>query len=248
MSKIKDENYYQISGWMLNKLNLKGTELCVYAIIYGFTQDGETEFKGSRQYLADFTGTSKPTIDKALQELCNKDLIIKITENIKGVIFNSYKINYKVLENFTGGKETLQGGCKETLHNNKDIDNNSNLKEKFTKEKDIKSQIEEFENENFKNVLKEFVEMRKKIKKPMTDYAFRLLLSKLNKMATNEETKIDILNQSIQHSWQDVYELKPDYKPKTVQQTQQNFIHNDYSKEQVDEIYTNLDNFNYEDL
>ena len=77
MLKIQDESYFQISGWMLNKLNLKGTALNVYAIIYGFTQDGESEFKGSRQYLCDFTGATKPTIDKALNFLIENKGITK---------------------------------------------------------------------------------------------------------------------------------------------------------------------------
>ena len=38
MSKIKNENYVVIQGWMVNELNLKGNDLMVYAIIYGFTQ------------------------------------------------------------------------------------------------------------------------------------------------------------------------------------------------------------------
>ena len=76
-SRIKDENYYVIQGFMINLLGLKGVALSVYAIIYGFTQDGESEFTGSLQYLCDFTGgTSKPTIIKALKELVEKQYII----------------------------------------------------------------------------------------------------------------------------------------------------------------------------
>ena len=64
MSVVKDENHFIIKGFMINKLNLKGIELMVYAIIYGFSQDGSCKFTGSRQYLADFTGSSceKPYI------------------------------------------------------------------------------------------------------------------------------------------------------------------------------------------
>lgn len=53
-----------------------------------------------------------------------------------------------------------------------------------------------------------FVEMRKKIKKPMTDYAMKLLLGKLTKM---KEAGVDVdlaLQNSILHGWQDVYEPK----------------------------------------
>lgn len=132
MSKIKDDNYFQISGWMINRLNLKGAMLLVYAIIYGFSQDGECEFKGSRQYLCDFTGVTKPTIDKALDDLCKRNLIIKISETYNNVVFNKYKINRDVLsfttskETLPPSKETLQGGSKETLPNNKDYNNNLN--------------------------------------------------------------------------------------------------------------------------
>lgn len=140
---INDENYFIVSGFMVNRLHLKGTTLNVFAIIYGFTQDGESEFKGSRQYLCDFTGATKPTIDKALQDLCDQEFIIKITTVINGVTFNKYKANLSVIKNFTGDKETLsgsqetlsgvvkklEGGSQETLpdniNNNKpDIDKN----------------------------------------------------------------------------------------------------------------------------
>lgn len=138
MSKIKDENYYQISGWMINQLNLKGNTLNVYAIIYGFTQDGQSVFTGSRQYLCDFTGATKPTIDKALDELVNKGFITRIVEVLNGVTFNKYKANLDIL-NFTSSKETLPpskenllGGSKKTLPNNIYIDNKEYNKEIYT--------------------------------------------------------------------------------------------------------------------
>lgn len=126
-SKLKDENYYQIQGWMINRLGIKGITLSVYAIIYGFSQDGESEFTGSLQYLCDFTGgTSKPTIIKALKELVEKGYIIRREEYTNGVQFNRYKANLPLLKNFNGGsKEILTGtvknlneGSKETLPNN----------------------------------------------------------------------------------------------------------------------------------
>ena len=119
---MNDENYYQISGWMINKLKLKGIELNIYAIIYGFSQDGESEFKGSLKYLSEFTGgTSKPTLIKALKDLTEKQFIIRREEIINKVKFNRYRANLPLLKKFDGGgKETLQGGGKETLPNNKD--------------------------------------------------------------------------------------------------------------------------------
>lgn len=137
-SRVKDENYYQISGFMINRLKLKGVPLSVYAIIYGFTQDGESEFTGSLQYLCDFTGgTSKPTIIKALRELVKLGFISKREEMKNGVKFNSYKVNLPLLKDFNGGsKETLPGvvknlkqGSKNSLPNNKDNNKNSDNKD-----------------------------------------------------------------------------------------------------------------------
>lgn len=125
MSKLKDENYYQVSGWMINRLELKGVELQVFAIIYGFSQDGESKFTGSINYLCDWTGVSRPTIIKALKDLTDKEFLIKETEVITGVTFNHYRINFPYVTNFTGSKETLLGGSKETLHYNNTIDNNT---------------------------------------------------------------------------------------------------------------------------
>ena len=134
MPKIKDENYYVIHGWMLNQLNLKGVQLQIYAIVYGFSQCEDVEFTGSLSYLCEFTGTSKPTVIKALNDLQEKGLISKREEKINGVQFNRYSITLPLVKNFNrGSKETLikkkknfNGGSKETLPNN--IYNNINIK------------------------------------------------------------------------------------------------------------------------
>ena len=47
MKKDITFNYYSVQGWMVKDLNLKGNELAVFAIIYGFSQDNETWFTGS---------------------------------------------------------------------------------------------------------------------------------------------------------------------------------------------------------
>ena len=130
MSRIKDDNYYQISGWMLNRLQLKGAELQVFAIIYGFSQDGESKFTGSINYLCDWVGVSRPTIIKALKELTDKEFIIKEAVTVNGVTFNHYKVNLPYVANFTGSKDSLLGGSKDPLHYNNTIDNNTNISSK----------------------------------------------------------------------------------------------------------------------
>ena len=62
-------------------------------------------------YLVEFTGTSLPTVDKALLELCDKNYIIKTSITINNVVFNRYKVNIETLR----GVKKLYGGSKETL-------------------------------------------------------------------------------------------------------------------------------------
>lgn len=138
-SKIRDDNFFMVSGWMLNRLGLKGAALQIFAIIYGFSQDGESCFTGSLQYLSDFTNASKPTVIKALKELVDRSFVIKIENEMNGVKFNKYKANLLVVKNLNGGsqetlpggsKESLLGGSKVSLPNNKDINNKSIISNK----------------------------------------------------------------------------------------------------------------------
>lgn len=77
MSAVKDGNFIAIQGWMRNQLNLKGNELLIYALIYGFSQDGESRFKGSRKYIADWCGCSLDTVDRSLGSLVAKGFLLK---------------------------------------------------------------------------------------------------------------------------------------------------------------------------
>lgn len=137
-SRIKDENYYQIQGFMINRLGLKGVPLSVYAIVYGFSQDGENEYTGSLQYLCDFCGgVSKPTIISALKSLVEKGYLIRREEFINGVQFNRYKANLPLLKNLyypdketlTEGVKNFNGGSKGILPNNKSNNKSLNNKE-----------------------------------------------------------------------------------------------------------------------
>ena len=91
-SKVRDNNFVTIQGWMITKLGLKGNALIVYAIIYGFSQDGRTHFTGSLQYLADWTSTTKPGVHKILRSLVNKGFIGKKDKLINNVKFCEYYV------------------------------------------------------------------------------------------------------------------------------------------------------------
>lgn len=214
-SKIRDENFFLISGWMLNRLNLKGILLEVFAIIYGFSQDGESEFTGSIQYLCDFTGVSRPTITKALKELVERDYLIKNEQIVNGVKFNRYKANLQVVKKlYRGSKETLQGGSKETLHNNIDIDNivdNNRKKERKKKETSYDEILSVIEDSELKELYCEYIKMRKFIKAPMTDRALKMLINRVNVLEpTDINRQKRTLETAIINTWKNVYKLKDD--------------------------------------
>ena len=79
MAYVNTKNYVCLQGWMVSELVLKGNELIVYAIIYGFSQDGDNEFRGSLQYLAEWTNSSKESMRKVLNSLVSKGLVEKTT-------------------------------------------------------------------------------------------------------------------------------------------------------------------------
>src|SRR5690606_12856756 len=129
---IKDSNYITVQGWMINHLSLKPNELIVYAVIFGFSQDGESSFEGSLSYLCDITKSTKPTIISILKKLVESDLVIKTSETKNNLIFNKYKANLEIIEDFNGSKNSLMGyaknlngGSKNSLPNN-NSNNNSN--------------------------------------------------------------------------------------------------------------------------
>lgn len=86
-------------------------------------------------------------------------------------------------------------------------------KEKVKKEKkpieNHNSIIENYTiNEDLREALKSFVEMRKELKKPITIKGLKIALGKLDKMALDDLTKIDIVNQSIEGSWFGLFPLR----------------------------------------
>ena len=128
-SKIKNENYIQIQGWMVNKLKLKGAELIIYAIIYGFSQDGQSKFTGSLQYLADWTNSTKQNCINHLKFLLEKDLIEKEEIEINNNKYCKYNVKLDTIQNFCIGSQKNCMGSQNFCTNNIDynIENNTNI-------------------------------------------------------------------------------------------------------------------------
>lgn len=119
---VKPNTFIHIEAFMINDLNLKGNELLVYAIIYGFSQDGKSHFTGSLQYLADWTNSTKRGVIKVLQKLQQRKVIEKRTFYKNGMKYCEYKACEKSGEQSSLGYGTkFTGGSEQSSHNT--IDN-----------------------------------------------------------------------------------------------------------------------------
>lgn len=132
--------------------------------------------------------------------------------------------NYSVCDDLSAtnrqqidSKPTASRQQADTTNNNNNNNNNNNI---YNDELKLDTAV------------KEFITFRKKIKKPMTDHAVKLMFSKLNKLSSDTDEQVEILNQSILNGWQGIYPLKREEK-----KSGQNGIAIDESKDDLDDLF-----------
>lgn len=86
-------------------------------------------------------------------------------------------------------------------------------------------------DERLDDALREYIDFRKKIKKPMTDRAIQLAVGKLQKMSSIVDEQIAIIEQSIMNGWQGLFPLKDDKNDKTSAKGKNN---NNFNRRQYD--------------
>jgi hypothetical protein len=121
-------------------------------------------------------------------------------------------------------RRLLNAGSTDVQQSSNDRSTSKVNKSKVKESKEYKDIFRDYakDDEPLLNALLEFGEMRKSIKHPLSARAAQMLLTNLEKLASDSETKIRILEQSIFHDWQGVYSLKdcgpekqskPEHKP-----------------------------------
>ena len=220
MNNVKDGNYILIQSWMISDLKLKGNELLIYAIIYGFSQAEGTAFTGSLQYLADWTNSTKQGILKNLKSLMEKGLVKKVGENLQKqrVFYKAYRVLNKVDQStkfnsedidqsteFNGtGKQSLidqstkfNGTVKQSLPNN--IDNNIN-------NNNITTTTDQEENLSKEINLEEKVSEEKSSSSSLIDFNFLKTYSGLSDATRHNILKIkpDMTKQEFEQKFQTI--------------------------------------------
>lgn len=140
MTQVKNNNYYVTQGFMVNDLGLKGNELNIYAIIYGFSQIEGQKFNGSLQYLADWTNSTKRGVQKNLQSLLEKGYIQKEEKYINGVKFVEYYVTkfVGIEQSSIGVWNKVPQGIEQSSTNN--IEYNIINNKEYIKEENIKEE------------------------------------------------------------------------------------------------------------
>lgn len=92
-SIVPDSESVIVFGWMINKLELKGLQKDLYALIYKYSQDGISPFIESIAYMSQFTSSTKYGVQKAIKELLDKNYISKSERYENNIKYCSYKVN-----------------------------------------------------------------------------------------------------------------------------------------------------------
>ena len=173
-----------ISGYTVNQLvvgsdkRLELTTQKVRTILKKFEKEGYIQF---------LTSGSK-----------GKESTLKIV--LKNKLFNQQQCN-----NYSTNKtEQLQG-----FEDNEQQQSNNNVTTLQKKKENNNKLIDSYtQNDDLKTTINDFISMRNKIKKPVTQRALKGILNKLDSFTNNDFEKILILENSIENCWLSVYELK----------------------------------------
>lgn len=218
MSLVNNENYINIQGWMINELKLSGNSLLVYAIIYGFSQDDGSVFSGSLQYLADWCNATKQGIQKNLKELIDRGLIQKqeyIKNNQKFCEYSCIpcnKVVYPMQQSCTNNIEHTIGKNKS---NNKLLDIITTQEK--PKKKNLYTKCDDYIVQYTNNIilqekLREYLNLRLEIakneNKPFYYNMWPAIVNKLDELASDTDTTIKVIEQSIKNGWKGFYPLK----------------------------------------
>jgi len=123
-------------------------------------------------------------------------------------------VNYEDYQTKGTAKSTTKGTSKEHQKNNEGYTNNNDTRI-TNNDKEIKCGVFETfcgENKELLIAFKDWEEMRKKIKKAPTERAKQLAIKDLEKISTNVETQINVIENATLRCWQSFYPLKEEPK------------------------------------
>ena len=232
---VKNKDYTVMSNTHLKDKRLSLKAIGLLSVVLGLPEDWHYTVNG----LVGIVKDGKDSVETAIKEL-KKNGYLRVEkiypngnsnriqyqytffENPQEVDFQPLEkqgiekqgVETQVLENPYTYKDTNKQSTNK--QNTKELNTNE-YKEKNNKKETVNSVIAEYtENKDLQDALHGFVEMRNKARKPLTARAMKLSLNKLNELALDDVTKIDIVNQSIMRNWLTFYKLQNNNGPKQL--------------------------------
>ena len=218
---------YTVIDNKIIRADLKATQKIVLITILSYhNKERGYSYPSHSDLMRDCCIKDKNTLIKAIKDLEALGYLRK--ETIKGVGNRYYieevgenKTTEKIssVKNPTGGVwKTQLEVCEKpntinTKTNTKINTNNKKEKEKTNIDKIINAYTE---NNSLVEAIKDFIKMRKTIKKPITDRGLKMILNKLDQYGNDDLEKIEILENSIVNCWQGVFELKNKKVPTAI--------------------------------
>lgn len=217
----KNTNYTTMCNEHLKDTNLSLKAKGLLSMMLSLPDEWHYSVKGLKALCIE----SINTINGILQELEENGYLLRNRIYCNGkiseweyVIFESKEKKKLYLENLDIKNEDIE---------NQDIENKDaykytkqlNTKELSTNRSSTKKYKETYvsivdsytTNQELKEALESFIDMRKKMK-GFTTNALKLNLKKLDKLAIDDLSKIEIVNQSVMNGWKGFFELKKENK------------------------------------
>ena len=179
----------------MREMGLKGNELIVFAVINGFSQNGNGSFHGSLAALQEMCGiSSRQTITDILKSLVDKKLIIKTEVTLNGV----KNISYSVCPKIGQGVQKMDKGCPKNGHiYNNDINISPTEINNKGKRFDFKQSL--IDIGVAPEVAEDWMHVRKTKRAANTETAFNRIVHEIQKSGMSANECITI---AVSRSWQ----------------------------------------------
>lgn len=232
---MQDGNYIKINRSILDwewYKNINTKVLFIHMLLKANWKDGKFEgkviprgsFVSSIRNLSEETTLTEREIRTAISHLKTTGEVTSKGHNKYSVFtvvnYNSYQTNDTQNDKQETNKRQTNDKLTTTIEEGKKERKEEGKKEKEVS-KDTKKKIFFPSDELLDQAFADYVDMRKQLKKPMTDKAIELAIKKLATLSTlpfsngmDNELAIQILNQSVLNSWQGLFPLSGDKSEK----------------------------------
>lgn len=205
------ESYTVVDNDIIRDKSLKATQkIVLIAILSYYNKEKGYSYPSQKTLMEDACIKDKNTLIKAINELEEKGYIRRsVGKGTNNRYFITSMKKTTSSENATSMKNPTTVVGKTQLHQCEKPDTIITKRNTKRNTNIYNSQIEAYtENVDLVKAINDFIDMRKTIKKPFTENSFKLMLKKLDKIASSDLDKIEILENSTLNCWQGIFELK----------------------------------------